>query len=147
MTGVRPAACVALLLLGGCAGSGPGPAEPGKTARKASKPEVELSASAASGYLPFTVVLVGRLSGVDPEDRSFDDAGEKWLDRFMDLESVTERKPGKGKLQHQVGTRLFYERTLTLTDEGYHSFRLAVVASDGRMVYSNWVKVRGISRL
>lgn len=143
------AAGAIVLLLAGCGGrSGPGPADASgeEPAARKSKPEVELSSSAASGFIPLTIVLVGRLSGVAPDDRNFDGAGEKWIDRYYDMESVTEHKPGKGKIQQETGTRLFYERTVTISDEGYHSFRLAVVGIDGRMVYSNWVKVRGLSR-
>lgn len=127
----------------GCAGSAP-PAEAPDAAP--GKAKLDLSASAASGFAPLTVVLIGRLTGVAADDAAFADPSERWLERLGDNESISEREPGAGRVKPEARPKLFYERTVTLTDPGSYRFQLTIKSSDGRRVSSAWVSVRAILR-
>lgn len=139
----RVLALVVTLVLCSC-GGGYGPTPRDATGDR--KPRLTLTTSTSSAFSPATVSLVARLLGVAADDVAFASPSEHWDERYGDLESVTEHEPAGGKLSDDSGPKLFYERTITLSDPGVHRYRLRLTGSDGRSVTSNWVTIKVILR-
>lgn len=136
-------AIVLSLLLAACSG-GPSPDNAAEESGK--RPRLQLRSSAASGFIPLTFLLSARLENVDLTDESFADPGEKWVERHLDLDSITERAPSEGRLAQKGLAKTHFERTVTLTEPGTYRFRLTITSAEGREVSSGWVSVRAIAR-
>lgn len=132
---------VALLLAISC--GKPKDAKAAAGGAKTGKPHLAIHSSAASGFIPLTVQILGQLSGVSNDDANFADPGEKWLERHQDIVNKTERQPGEGRARGSV-PKLSFEKLVTLDIPGTYQYQLMVKGADGQEVWSNWVTVRAL---
>lgn len=111
-----------------------------------SKPRLHLLAEPTYGFTPVTVVLTGRLSGVDPQDRNFCHPAVTWIRQSPgQLEkdaSVIREDPACLHGEEEVSVPTVFSKTFDLYRPGTYLFRLLVKGRDGKQVSSAYTQVQ-----
>ena len=112
------------------------------------KPRVTLRVDPSVGFTPVVATLTGELQGVDPFDPNFCHPAVTWIKLDPgdsdETASTLRRDPVCRHGEEETLAKVYFTRQFSLRQPGSYLFRLVIEGKDGRLVSSDYARVRVI---